>query len=369
MDFKKRWRNWRNLNKPPTLAMAPAPAFGQYNPNTGIYSGQDPNAAPFNPRPDRSAGDTRAANASAARDPFSQGAFNASGGQGAFNAQGYKGGYDQWSQVQRSNARANLDARIAAGTANGTPAGPAGPGSGTSRGAPGGENPNAYAASGPPGTANAAPGTPGSAFLTGQTGPASDQFTGPVAAAQVQGSAYGRDAAMGALQNMQQVARSGWTDLDRRALDSMQRQSSQYEQSQRQANQQSMAARGMRGSGLDMLGAMTAQQGGADRALDQATILGVQGRDRALQANQNAASLGLGIDTQQFGQGMQRAQAVDDFNRYALGQNNETAQAQYNMDLQNRLLLNQLHSQQNGAIASGASNVLGGMFSFFGGDD
>lgn len=157
------------------------------------------------------------------------------------------------------------------------------------------------------------------------------------ASAQVVGNQNGRQAALTALGQMQQRSQTGWSALDRQALDAANRQSGQYEQAQRGANMQNMAARGMRGSGMEMLGAMTAQQGGADRALDAATQVGLAGRQSAQENTANAANLGLGIDTQQFGQGMTNAQNLDAFNQFATGTNMQAQGAVhgYNMDRYN----------------------------------
>ena len=191
------------------------------------------------------------------------------------------------------------------------------------------------------------------------------------ASSQVVGNQNGRQAALTALGQMQQRANTGWSQLDRQALDASQRQASQYEQAQRGANMQNMAARGMRGSGLEMLGAMTAQQGGADRSLDAATQLGVAGRDRAMDQTEKAATLGLGIDTQQFGQGMANAGNLDAFNQFATGTN---------MQAQNQAFANQLGSWQAsqdakrqrrdaiiGGVTGGMRSVLGAFGGFGGG--
>ena len=71
--------------------------------------------------------------------------------------------------------------------------------------------------------------------------------------------------------------------LDRHALVA-QRQAAQYEQAQRQALMNDAAARGMRSSGTALLGQLQAQQGGADRALDAATTIGIAGLKRAAAA-------------------------------------------------------------------------------------
>ncbi len=153
----------------------------------------------------------------------------------------------------------------------------------------------------------------------------------PVASASVQGDVTGWQAAQTALQQMQDRASSGWSQLDRMALDQAQRQSGQYEQAQRGALMQDFAARGMRNSGTSMMAALGAQQGGADRALDAATNLGVAGRDRAMANTASAGALGMGMNDTQFGQNMARAQAVDAFNAMASGRSDAASLANYQM--------------------------------------
>ena len=180
------------------------------------------------------------------------------------------------------------------------------------------------------------------------------------AGSQVTGNEQGRLAALTALGQMQSRANTGWNQLDRQALDASQRQASQYEQAQRGANMQNMAARGMRGSGLEMLGAMTAQQGGADRSLDAATQLGVAGRDRAMDQTAQAANLGLGIDTQQFGQGMANAGNLDAFNQFATGTNMQAQGAAYGYDMDR-------FNQRMQRRAQGMQMLTGGLQSAFSG--
>ena len=187
------------------------------------------------------------------------------------------------------------------------------------------------------------------------------------AGSQVTGNEQGRLAALTALGQMQDRATTGWSQLDRQALDAAQRQAGQYEQAQRGANMQSMAARGMRGSGLEMLGAMTAQQSGADRALDAATQLGVAGRDRAMENTAQAANLGLGIDTQQFGQGMANAGNLDAFNQFATGTNLAATNQGYANALGSWQASQQAKRDRRDAIIGGVTGGMRSVLGAFGG--
>lgn len=152
----------------------------------------------------------------------------------------------------------------------------------------------------------------------------------PVAMGNVYGSQPGMAAAQLALQQMTQRSQEGWSALDRLALDQANKQASQYEQGQRDAGRQSMAARGMTGSGMDAMYGMMAQQAGADRSADMATTLGIAGRDRAAANTTGMANLGLGMDTQAFQQAQARAMAVDAYNMWATSKQDDAALQQYN---------------------------------------
>jgi hypothetical protein len=114
---------------------------------------------------------------------------------------------------------------------------------------------------------------------------------------------------------------------------------------------------------------MTAQQGGADRALDAATSLGVAGRDRAMANTSQAAQLGMGINDQQFGQNAARAGAVDAFNQWASGKQDQAAAMKYQADMARyQQMLEQRQRIMQGAT-QGAQMLGGGFSSLFGGDE
>jgi hypothetical protein len=108
------------------------------------------------------------------------------------------------------------------------------------------------------------------------------------------------------LANLDQVARSGWTNTDRAAFQNAQTQANLGEQAQRGALQQDAAARGAMNAGTSFVAALAAQQGGANRANQAATDMASHGADRRLGASTAAAGL------QQ-----QQAQAADNFNQWA----------------------------------------------------
>jgi hypothetical protein len=122
----------------------------------------------------------------------------------------------------------------------------------------------------------------------------------------------GRAAEMDALRQMQGIAAGGgYTDVERGQIRQAQQQAAQHERSQRLAALQQMQQRGMAGGGAELASRLQAQQGGANRAARDATAIATAGQQRALQAMQNTAEIG----NRQQKQGMQRANAIDSFNR------------------------------------------------------
>lgn len=110
------------------------------------------------------------------------------------------------------------------------------------------------------------------------------------------------------------------------------------EQAQRQAVQQQAAMSGQRGGGLAMMGALAAQQSGANRAASQAADLG-QAR---IAARQNAVGMvnqaGSNLADQGFQRSQARGSAIDQFNQAMLGNQ---------QSLQQQNFANQLGASQN----------------------
>lgn len=122
----------------------------------------------------------------------------------------------------------------------------------------------------------------------------------------------GKAAQMQALQQMQGIAgNGGYTALERDQIAQAQRQAAGYEKSQRDAQLQQMAMRGMAGGGGEMAARLQAQQGGANRASADATNIATQAQMRALQAMQAGGQMGQQIQTA----GTNRASALDEFNQ------------------------------------------------------
>lgn len=141
----------------------------------------------------------------------------------------------------------------------------------------------------------------------------------------------GRDAEMQALRQMQGIANAGgYTDVERGQIRQAQQQAAQYERSQRQAALQQMQQRGMSGGGAELASRLQAQQGGANRAANDATNIATAAQQRALQAMQNTAQIGAN----QQETGLKRAGAIDAFNRANMEARGRARQQEITNDMQ-----------------------------------
>jgi hypothetical protein len=135
-----------------------------------------------------------------------------------------------------------------------------------------------------------------------------------------------RQAQTDALSRMEGLSRTGFDALDRQALDQAFMQSRQEEQSQRQAALSAAARRGDVSGGNALQAALSAEQGGANRAAQFATDVGLAGRDRALNALSMYGQQAGAMRSQDFGEQAQRAQGIQGFNQWATGQKSQDAQ-------------------------------------------
>lgn len=122
----------------------------------------------------------------------------------------------------------------------------------------------------------------------------------------------GMDAQRQALAQMQGVANAGgYTDVERGQIRQAQQQAAQHERSQRLAALQAMQSRGMAGGGAELASRLAAQQGGANRAANDAVNIATAGQQRALQAMQDSANMGRNVAKDR----RERANAINQFNR------------------------------------------------------
>lgn len=136
------------------------------------------------------------------------------------------------------------------------------------------------------------------------------------------------------------LSRTGYTDLDRQALEQGFGQARREEQSQRDAALSAAARRGDVSGGNALLGSLMAQQGGANRASDQSTNVALEGRRRAMDAlaqygnTQNQlGSMASGMRAQDIAEQTTRGGAIDAFNQWSAQQRSMDAQALANARL------------------------------------
>lgn len=128
-----------------------------------------------------------------------------------------------------------------------------------------------------------------------------------------------------ALGQTEQVAREGYTDVDRAAMNQQLNDVARYEQSQRASLAADARARGVTGSGVDIASQLAAQQSGADRAMQTGTDMALAGRDRSYRANQDAGALAGQMRGQGFGEQAQVAGATDQYGQWRVGQQSADA--------------------------------------------
>jgi hypothetical protein len=120
--------------------------------------------------------------------------------------------------------------------------------------------------------------------------------------------------ALGGLRGIHEAG--GWTEAEQAQNRLAQQDSSRYEQSQRAAVQQQAAMRGMNQSGAAMMGALSAQQGGANRAADSADRFAIAGQQRALQSLMQYGNQAGQMRGQSWTEDTTRRGAADEHNRY-----------------------------------------------------
>jgi hypothetical protein len=126
-----------------------------------------------------------------------------------------------------------------------------------------------------------------------------------------------KEAQMGALASLQDLAKSGGLDaMDKANLEQARRRAALDSANQQAAVQESMARRGIGGSGLEMVQRQMAAQSAANQA--NAADLQIQGeaRRRALEAMQQSGQLAGNVREQDFGEQAKIAAAKDELNRF-----------------------------------------------------
>lgn len=155
-----------------------------------------------------------------------------------------------------------------------------------------------------------------------------------------------KTAQLQALAGLQNISSSGgMTAQDQANQQQFLSQSNQQEQANRGAIQQQMAQRGMGGSGFDLAAQLSNQQGSAMRANQESTNIAAQAQARALQALQMGGSMAGGMQSQDFNQRSQVANANDLISRF--NTQNQQQVGNSNTDASNRAQAANLQNNQN----------------------
>lgn len=129
--------------------------------------------------------------------------------------------------------------------------------------------------------------------------------------AQIKEDSSLRDAQMQALNKLQQVGATGLRAEDRAALNLARSQAAKDAEAQRQQVMQQMAARGMSGSGMELISQLQAGQAGTDRMSSEGDRIAAMASQNALQSLMQSGQLGGAIRSQDFNVEQTKAQAAD----------------------------------------------------------
>lgn len=151
-----------------------------------------------------------------------------------------------------------------------------------------------------------------------------------------------------ALGQQQEIADQGYTAQDEATMQAANRAANRNEAAQRQAIQQNAAMRGQAGGGLAMMGALQAQQSGANRSADQAAQVGQNRIAARQQGVSNLAQQGSALAGQGLAESQMQGKALDAFNDMAMQARANVPQQTFN---------NQLAASQNfqGIATQGAA--------------
>lgn len=153
-----------------------------------------------------------------------------------------------------------------------------------------------------------------------------------------------REAQKQALTSMQQRAKVGLSAEDRAALNQVRSEVQRDAEAKRQQVLQQMQARGMGGSGAELMAQLQAGQSGAELASQQSDTLMAQAQQRALQALGQSGEMATQQRGQDFDIAQAKAQALDERNRFL--QENSIARQRANVQSLNQAQQMNLAEQQ-----------------------
>lgn len=139
---------------------------------------------------------------------------------------------------------------------------------------------------------------------------------GPSAIEQVSTDPRLKQAQMSALSELAGLAETGLGTADKIAFDQLQRRAGEAAQAEQASVIQEMAQRGMSDSGASLIAQLNAGQKQADRLSQSGAQLASQAAEARRAALMQKANLASGIRTQDYGQGMDLANARDSISRF-----------------------------------------------------
>ena len=125
-----------------------------------------------------------------------------------------------------------------------------------------------------------------------------------------------KDAQMSALNSLQDIGKSGLTDIDRAALSRIQNTTDSAARGKRDAILQNAQARGLGGSGLELMAQLQNQQDAVSNQSQRDMDVAAQARQRSLDALIQGGSLAGNIQNQSFNQQAQIAGANDAISKF-----------------------------------------------------
>lgn len=153
-----------------------------------------------------------------------------------------------------------------------------------------------------------------------------------------------RNVQLQALDYLSEVGQTGLTAADRAALNEIRRSAQNEAQAQQNQVVQSMAQRGIGGSGVELASRLNAAQSVGDRMSRESDALARQAQERAMNAILQQSQLAGNMDSADFNRAAQIAQAQDAMNKFNT-QNQQSLQ-QRNVSARNQAQAQNLQERQ-----------------------
>jgi hypothetical protein len=162
-----------------------------------------------------------------------------------------------------------------------------------------------------------------------------------------------RDAQMHALSSLQEIGDGGLTAQDKADLSKIQTEANQQDRGRREAILMNNQARGMGGSGQELLAQLSSSQAATDRQAQQGLDVEGMAQQRALAALAQSGQLGGQIRGQEFNEGSAKASAADAVAKFNAANSWQNQQFNANQALQ----AGQFNAGQANNMAQGNRNA------------